>query len=198
MSAIISTHPPHRGAWAASICSVRSSANAPSVMLSDPRQNSGQFAVYPPQKENPACTSGRNTLGGQFSATGFLASFGLSGNVEVGVALPTRSSSSWNPFAGVQVYARTQGLGLAGLGFFAGAGVSGVGGISGSPLTTGVQTSFVAQGGLAGGAGGEGSVSLDGGGASISGGPRAGMGGHLAGGAGKTATLATAPLGCPR
>lgn len=151
-----------------------------------------------PQRANPACTSGRYTLGGQFSATGFLASFGLSGNVEVGVALPTRPSNSWNPFAGVQVYARAQGLGLAGLGFFAGAGVSGVGGISGSPLTTGVQTSVVAQGGLAAPGGGEASVSLDGSGASVSGGPRAGMGGYLAGGAGKTATLATKPLGCPR
>jgi hypothetical protein len=151
-----------------------------------------------PAPPNPACASGRYTLGGQFSATGFLASMGLSGNVEGGVALPMAHSTSWNPLAGVQVYSRAQGLGLAGLGFFAGAGFSGVGGISGSPLRTGIQDSFVAQGGFAAGGGGEGSISLDGSGASISGGPRAGNGAYLAGGAGKTATYATPPLGCPR
>lgn len=148
-----------------------------------------------PQRKNPACTGGRITLGGQFSVTGFLATLGLNGNVEVGIAIPAFPSSSWNPFAGVQIYGRAQGLGLAGGGFFAGAGVSGVGGISRSPLTTGVQTSLVVQGGFADPGGGEVSVSLDG--ASVSAGPRAGMGGYLAGGAGKTATLATSPLGCP-
>ncbi|MEW4466337.1 RHS repeat-associated core domain-containing protein [Parasphingorhabdus sp. JC815] len=151
----------------------------------------------PPQSPSPACSGPRLTLGGQFSVTGFLASFGVSGNVEVGVALPLAPNNSWNPLAGAQLYGRAQGLGLAGLGFFAGAGPSGIAGINSGPLTTGVQDSFVSQGGLAFPEGGEASISLYGSGASISGGPRAGMGGYLAVGAGKTATAATKPLGCP-
>jgi RHS repeat-associated protein len=158
---------------------------------------SGIPASVPQKKLNPACSSARYTLGGQVSATGFLASFGLSANVEVGVALPVRPSNSWNPFAGVQVFGRAQGLGLAGLGFFAGAGASGVGGLNSTPMATGIQTSTAVQGGIALPAGGEGSISLDGSGGSISGGPRAGSGGYLAGGAGKTATVATSSLGCP-
>jgi RHS repeat-associated protein len=150
-----------------------------------------------PQAPNPACTSGRFTVGGQFSATGFLASFGVSGNVEVGIAKPTAPSNSWNPFAGTQLYARAQGLGLAGLGFFAGAGPSRVGGYNSTPLTNGLQTTIVAQGGIALPEGGEASISLDGSGASVSGGARAGAGAYLAGGAGKTLTATTGSFGCP-
>jgi hypothetical protein len=148
--------------------------------------------------KNPYCASGvRGTVGYQASATGFLASMGVTGSLEVGIATPIPTSTTWNPYASSQLYVKASGLGLAGLGFFSGAGTSAVGGFNNGPIETGVQTTIVAQGGFAWEGGGELQISTDGSGGSVSGGARAGAGAYLAGGAGKSATFATPQLGCP-
>lgn len=149
-----------------------------------------------PQKENKPCGAGpRVSYGVQFSATGFLASFGLSGSIGINVSAPA------NPFSrGSQVSVTGSITGLAGLGFFAGAGASTAVGVSNGSLQSGFSTSSSggAQAGFATGAGGEGGVMKNGnsGGGSYSGGPRAGMGGYAAGALQGNATVASPLIGC--
>ncbi len=146
---------------------------------------------------NPACSSPMLTTGGQVSGTLFLASMGGSASAELGVARPILPSTSWVPYAGSQIYLRGSVAGLAGLGFFKGAGVSGVAGYNSGALTTQRGPSVGVQVGLALPAGGEVSVAGDGGSGAVSAGPRAGMGGYVAGAAYYGQTFASQPLGCP-